>query len=316
MKIGVLTSGGDAPGMNAAIRAVVRTGLYYGIDVYGIKNGYQGLLINDMILLGHNDVSGMLTKGGTFLGTARSKEFMTADGKDKVILNLKERKIDALVVIGGDGTFYGAEALSQLGVKVIGIPATIDNDLGGSDYTIGFNTALNTIVDAIDKLRDTSSSHQRCSIVETMGRNGGDLALFAGVCGGAEFIITPQHPIDKNYMINKLAEWNREGRRHAIIVTTENIFNVYELAEEISEKSGFATRATVLGYIQRGGNPVPTDRILATQLGSYAVQLLVNGIHGVGVGIRQDQLTHASFNEVLNEKVDRSHLYELIDKVS
>jgi 6-phosphofructokinase 1 len=316
MRFGVLTSGGDAPGMNATIRAVVRTALHYGHDIYGIRDGFQGLINNDMVLLLHDDVSGMLTKGGTFLGTARSEEFKTRKGQELAIRNLQKRKIDTLIVIGGNGTFLGAQALTELGVKVIGIPATIDNDLGGSDYTIGFHTALNTIVDAIDKLRDTSSSHQRCSIIETMGREGGDLALFAGVCGGAEFIITKEHMIEKDVMIKKLKEWKKEGRSHAIIVTTENIFNVFELAKEISDKSGFATRATVLGYIQRGGNPVPEDRILATQLGSYAVQLAMDDISGVGIGLRQNTLTHATFDIVLNETVDRSLLYELVDRVS
>ena len=232
MRFGVLTSGGDAPGMNATIRAVVRTALHYGHDIYGIRDGFQGLINNDMVLLLHDDVSGMLTKGGTFLGTARSEEFKTRKGQELAIRNLQKRKIDTLIVIGGNGTFLGAQALTELGVKVIGIPATIDNDLGGSDYTIGFHTALNTIVDAIDKLRDTSSSHQRCSIIETMGREGGDLALFAGVCGGAEFIITKEHMIEKDVMIKKLREWKKEGRSHAIIVTTENIFNVFELLKK------------------------------------------------------------------------------------
>lgn len=316
MRLAVLTSGGDAPGMNATLRAVVRTALHYGHDIYGVRDGYQGLIDNNMVLLLHEDVSGMLIKGGTFLGTARSDQFKTIEGRELAIRNLLKRRVDVLIVIGGNGTYMGAQALADMGVKVIGIPATIDNDLGGTDFTIGFHTALNTIVDAIDKLRDTSSSHQRCSIIETMGRHGGDLALFAGVCGGAEFIITHEHMIDKNDMINKLSQWKKEGRSHAIIVTTENIFNVYELADEISKKSGFATRATVLGYIQRGGAPVPQDRIIATQLGSYAVQLAMDGVSGVGVGLRQDKLTNTPFLEIMDEKVNRDSLYELIDKVS
>ena len=316
MRIAVLTSGGDSPGMNATLRAVVRTSLHYGHDVFGVRDGYQGLIDNDMVLLLHDDVSGMLIKGGTFLGTARSDQFKTIQGRELAIRNLQKRRVDVLIVIGGNGTYMGAQALHEMGVKVIGIPATIDNDLGGTDFTIGFHTALNTIVDAIDKLRDTSSSHQRCSIIETMGRHGGDLALFAGVCGGAEFIITHEHLIDKDVMINKLSEWKKEGRSHAIIVTTENIFNVYELADEISKKSGFATRATVLGYIQRGGAPVPQDRILATQLGAYAVQLAMQDVHGVGVGLKRDKLINTPFIKAVEEKVDRESLYELIDKVS
>jgi 6-phosphofructokinase 1 len=316
MRLAVLTSGGDAPGMNAALRAVVRTALHYGHHIYGIKNGYQGLINNEMVLMLREDVSGMLTKGGTFLGTARSKDFETLAGRDLAIRNLQKRNIEALIVIGGDGTFRGAKALSEMGINVIGIPATIDNDLGGTDFTIGFHTALNTIVEAIDKLRDTSSSHQRCSIVETMGRRGGDLAIFAGICGGAEFIITNEHMVDKDKMIKTLSNWKKEGRRQAIIVTIENIFNVHDLAEEISQKSGFATRATVLGYIQRGGAPVPPDRVLATQLGVYAVEVAMEGIFGVGVGVRRDKLVHAAFEDILNEKTDREGYYRLVDKVS
>ena len=316
MRFGVLTSGGDAPGMNAALRAVVRTAIHYGHHIYGIRNGYQGLIENDMVLLLREDVSGMLTKGGTFLGTARSKDFYKSEVRELAIRNLQKRNIDALIVIGGDGTFRGAQALIEMGVNVIAIPATIDNDLGGTDYTIGFNTALNTIVEAIDKLRDTSSSHQRCSIIETMGREGGDLAIYAGICGGAEFIITKQHSVDKDKMIQTLAQWKKEGRRQAIIVETENIFNVHDLAEEITQKSGFATRATVLGYIQRGGAPVPQDRVLATQLGVYAVELAMEEIYGVGVGVRQETLVNAKVADILNEVDDRSPLYELVDKVS
>ena len=316
MRFGVLTSGGDAPGMNVALRAVVRTAIHYGHHIYGIKNGYQGLIENDMVLLLREDVSGMLTKGGTFLGTARSKDFLKLEVRELAIRNLQKRNIDALIVIGGDGTFRGAQALIEMGVNVIAIPATIDNDLGGTDFTIGFNTALNTLVEAIDKLRDTSSSHQRCSIIETMGREGGDLAIYAGICGGAEFIITKQHSVDKDKMIQTLAQWKKEGRRQAIIVATENIFNVHDLAEEITQKSGFATRATVLGYIQRGGAPVPQDRVLATQLGVYAVELAMEGIYGVGVGVRQETLVNAKVVDILSEVDDRSPLYELVDKVS
>lgn len=316
MRIGVLTSGGDAPGMNAAIRAVVRTALYYGHDVYGIKNGYRGLIENDMVLLLHDDVSGGLTRGGTFLGTARVENFHEQDIREIAYRNLQKRKINALIVIGGDGSYRGAMALAEMGVKVVCIPGTIDNDLGGTDKTIGFNTALNTIVEAIDKLRDTSSSHQRCSIIETMGRKAGDLALYSGLCSGAEFIITNDHPVDKNYLINTLSAWQKEGRRQAIVVVTEHMFDVYELAKEITEKSGFSTRATVLGYIQRGGTPVPEDRILATQLGSYAVTLVNDGIHGVGVGIRNNKLVYNDLEYILNDLEHHLDLYDLIAKVS
>lgn len=316
MKIGVLTSGGDAPGMNAAIRAVVRSALYYGHDVYGIKDGYRGLVNNDMVLLIHDDVSGMLTRGGTFLGTARLPEFKEKNIQEIAYRNLKKRGIDALIAIGGDGTYHGALALSELGIKTIAIPGTIDNDLGGSDFTIGFHTALNTITDSIDKLRDTSSSHQRCSIIETMGRHCGDLALRAGICGGAEFIITEQNPVNKEFLIQTLTTWQQEGRRHAIIVVTEKIFDVHSLAEEITNKSGFSTRATVLGHVQRGGSPVPEDRILATRLGSYAVELLHNNVSGVSVGVKNNKEFHQPIEKSIKHRdIDKS-FYTLVSKIS
>ncbi|MFP4178152.1 MAG: ATP-dependent 6-phosphofructokinase, partial [Acholeplasmataceae bacterium] len=255
MIIGVLTSGGDAPGMNATIRAVVRASEGYDHQVYGIRNGYRGLIEDDMVLLDHQSVSGMLSKGGTFLGTDRVPEFLDESVRQKGVDNLKKRGIEALITIGGDGTYKGANALSRMGVKTIALPGTIDNDIAGTDYTIGFHSAVETIVNAIDKLRDTSQSHRRCSIIETMGRKCGDLALFAGICGGAEFIITPENPIEREVIIERLKKHKEQGRRHAIIVITEKILDPYELAKEISEKSGFASRATVLGYIQRGGQP-------------------------------------------------------------
>ncbi|CCV64757.1 6-phosphofructokinase [Alteracholeplasma palmae J233] len=316
MKIAVLTSGGDAPGMNAAIRAVVRASLHYGFEVYGVLDGYKGLLEDRMILLNHDAVSGLLTKGGTFLGTARLPEFKDEAVREVACKNLKERGIEALIVIGGDGSYRGALALGKLGIKCIGIPGTIDNDIVGTDFTIGFNTALTTIVDAIDKLRDTSTSHQRCSIVEVMGRRSGDLALYAGICGGAEFIITPENPINKKKIIERMKEFKETNRRHAIIVVTENQFNVHELAKEITEASGFASRATVLGYIQRGGQPVPEDRILGSRMGSYAVDLLSQNIYGCCVGIRDSRMIHLPFVNVLDQERPKNDLYPLLDKIS
>jgi 6-phosphofructokinase 1 len=316
MKIAVLTSGGDAPGMNAGVRAVVRAGTMYGHEVYGIKDGYKGLVEDDMILLTHQSVSGMLTKGGTFLGTSRLPEFKELSVREKAIENLKQRGIEALIVIGGDGTYRGGMELAQMGLKVIGIPGTIDNDIPGTDYTIGFHTAVETIVEAIDKLRDTSSSHQRVSIIEVMGRHSGDLAVFAGICGGAEFIITPENPMNKDDMIKKIKKYKNEGRRHAIIVITEKILDVHKLAEEITEATDFSSRATVLGYIQRGGAPCPEDRILGSRMGAYAVELLNDDIYGVCVGVRDSRMVHLPFANIIGQKRPKNELYSLVKKVS
>ncbi|MDI6452647.1 6-phosphofructokinase [Peloplasma aerotolerans] len=316
MKIGVLTSGGDAPGMNAAVRAVVRVGDIHGHQVYGIRDGYAGLINDDMYLLTHESVSGMIALGGTFLGTSRSEDFMKIEGKQKAVNNLLNRGIEALIVIGGDGTYRGAMDLTKLGIKTIGLPGTIDNDIPGTDFTIGFQTAVETIVDAIDKLRDTSTSHQRCSIVEVMGRHCGDLALYAGICGGAEFIVTPENPMNKDQIISRLKKHKADGRRHAIIVLTENIIDAHDFAKEITEKSGFDSRATVLGYIQRGGSPCPEDRILASRLGTYAVELLNDDIYGVCVGVRDNRVIHLPFANVVGQKRPKNELYKMVKKVS
>lgn len=316
MKIAVLTSGGDAPGMNAAIRAVVRAGTMYGHEIYGVKDGYQGLINDDLILLSHQSVSGMLNLGGTFLGTSRAPEFLKEEVRQQAVDHLKARGITALIVIGGDGTYRGAMDLTKMGVKTIGLPGTIDNDIAGTDFTIGFHTAVETIVDAIDKLRDTSTSHQRCSIVEVMGRHCGDLALYAGVCGGAEFIITPENPMNKEAIIERLKKHKKEGRRHAIIVITENILDVHTFANEITDKSGFASRATVLGYIQRGGSPCPEDRILGSRMGTYAVELLNDDIYGVCVGVRDSRMVHLPFSNVVGVKRPKNELYNIVKKVS
>lgn len=315
MKIAVLTSGGDAPGMNAAIRAVVRTGLQYGHEMFGVVDGYRGLLEDRFIPLTSKDVSGMLNQGGTMLGTSRVPEFKEIPVQQVALDNLRNRGIDGLVVIGGEGSYKGALALHNLEFSTIAIPGTIDNDVFGTDFTIGFHTALNTIVDAIDKLRDTSSSHRRCSIIEVMGRTSGDLALYAGICGGAEFIITPENPIDKDKLISTLKRHNQEGRRHAIIVVTEQQFDVHKLAAEITIKSGFSTRATVLGYIQRGGRPVAEDRILASRMGSFAVEKLMEGQSGICIGIHNDELVTHSLLEIINHPKDRAKLYELVKKL-
>ncbi len=316
MKIAVLTSGGDAPGMNAAVRAVVRTGEVYGYEIVGVKDGYKGLVEGDYVTLSHQSVSGMLSRGGTFLGTSRLPEFKDPKVRQIAIDNMKEHGIDALVTIGGDGTYHGAMELSKSGVKTIGLPGTIDNDIAGTDFTIGFATATETIVDAIDKLRDTSNSHQRVSIIEVMGRRSGDLAVYAGICGGAEFIITPENPVNKQEMIKAIERYKNEGRRHAVIVVTEKLLDVHALAKEISELSGFSSRATVLGYIQRGGNPCPDDRILGSRMGAYAVELLKDDIHGVCVGIRDNRMIHLPFANIVDQRRPKSELYSLVKKVS
>ena len=316
MKIGILTSGGDAPGMNAAIRAVVRAGERSGHEVYAVKDGFLGLLNDDIFLLTHDMVSGMLQEGGTKIGTSRVPEFVDPEVRAKAIKNLKKRGIDCLICIGGDGTYHGAMGLQGQGFDCIGLPGTIDNDIAGTDFTIGFHTALNTIVEAIDKLRDTSSSHQRCSILEVMGRRAGDLALYSAICGGAEFVVTRDNPLEKEVMIERLKKAKEALRRHAIVVITENILNVYELAEEITQKSGFSARATVLGYIQRGGRPVPEDRILGSRMGAYAIELVNQGVFGVCVGVRDGRMINLPFSNVVGQQRPKNELYGLVKLIN
>lgn len=316
MNIAILTSGGDAPGMNVAIRAAVRYGLQKGHKMFGVINGYRGLFNGEIIELNHKSVSGIISRGGTVLKTARMTEFREEKNMLIAIENLKKLDIEALIVIGGDGSYRGAMQLNQLGLKTIGIPGTIDNDIYGTDFTLGFNTAVETIVDAIDKLRDTSQSHQRCSIIEVMGRKCGDLALYSAISGGAEFLITPEHPVDKGHIIDKLKKYKQAERTHAIVVVTEKMFDVHEFANEITEKSKFTSRATVLGYIQRGGSPSPEDRILGSKMGTYAIDLLDQGIRGVGIGVRANQMTHMSFERILTSEREYNQLYSLVGKIA
>ena len=316
MKIALLTSGGDAPGMNAAIRAVVRSALNSGFEVFGIKYGYKGLLDGDIHKMDHDSVSGFLTKGGTELGSARSMEFMDPEYKKKGAKILKDLGIDYLVAIGGEGTAKGARDLAKFGIKVVVIPATIDNDYFGTDYSIGFNTALTTITDAVDKIRDTSSSHRRCSIIEVMGRNQGDLAIYSGICCGAEIVITGDTKFDKDELLKTISTWHKNARKHVIIIITEKIVDVHELAKEITEKTGFDTRATILGHIQRGGAPSPSDRILATKLGEYAVKLLKNKEFNKSVGIINNKLISMDIDDALNGKKDLKAYFDLLKQTS
>lgn len=291
-RIGVLTSGGDAPGMNAAIRAVVRTALYYDLQVFGVMGGYLGLYQNEIRPLVRQDVSDRINRGGTFLGSARFAEFKQLKVRQHAIRNLQAHGIDALVVIGGDGTYMGAKSLTEMGYPCIGLPGTIDNDVPGTDYSIGYNTALNCVLDAIDRLRDTSSSHDRISLVEIMGRDCGDLTLAAAVAGGAEYVIVPEIAFDEEILLQNVVAGQLNGKKHAIICITERITDVTQLAKRIEQQTGRETRATVLGHIQRGGAPTAFDRVLASQMGSYAVQLLRAGGGGFCVGIQNDRLVH------------------------
>jgi 6-phosphofructokinase 1 len=279
-KIGILTSGGDAPGMNAAIRGVVRTALSQGLEVFGVYDGYQGLYEDRIVKLDRSSVSDVINRGGTFLGSARFPEFKEVEVRQQAIENLNKHGIEALVVIGGDGSYMGAKKLTEMGYPCIGLPGTIDNDIAGTDYTIGYLTALNTVIDAIDRLRDTSSSHQRISIVEIMGRHCGDLTLMASIAGGCEYIITPEKEWSKDDLIKSLQEGLDKGKKHAIIALTELMMDGNELAKDIEAATGRETRATVLGHIQRGGRPTAFDRVLASRMGNYAVHLLMEGQGG------------------------------------
>jgi len=316
-KIGVLTSGGDAPGMNAAIRSVTRVALNNGLEVYGIYDGYKGLLEGKMMKMERSSVSDILSRGGTILGSARLPEFKEDEIQDKCIEQLNENGIDALVVVGGDGSYRGALALTKKGINCIGLPGTIDNDISGSDLTIGFDTALNTCVECVDKLRDTSSSHHRCSIVEVMGNHCGDLALYTAISCGAEMVITPETGYDELEVLEKLRYLdNAVHKSHAIVIVSEKTTDVQALASKISQNTGFSGRATVLGHIQRGGSPTPADRMLASRMGEKAVDLLMDGIGGHCVGIMENEIISLPIAEALERpRKSRKKLYRLFDRL-
>lgn len=305
-KIGVLTSGGDAPGMNAAIRAVCRTARYYNLSCYGIHRGYQGLIENEIKELETTDVSNIIQRGGTILKTARSAEFMEAEGRTKAADNLKAHGIDGLVVIGGDGSFKGAQKLyEEHNIKVIGIPGTIDNDIAGTDFTIGFDTALGTAVDAIDKIRDTAEAHDRIFLVEVMGRDAGYLALHSGISCGAEHVFIPEQSENLENLLQAITDDRRRKKMTNIIIVAEG--DEYGGAEQINayltEKNAeLKTRVTILGHIQRGGSPTPNDRILASRMGYDAVIALKDGESGKLIGIKQGELMRTAFNDKTNAK--------------
>lgn len=300
--IGVLTSGGDAPGMNAAVRAVARTCLNKGIEVYGVQLGYKGLYEGQFIKFDRNSTRNIINLGGTILKSARFPEFKDPENRKKAIEQMKNIGMEALVVIGGDGSYAGALKLTEMGINCIGIPGTIDNDIPDTDFTIGFDTALNTIVDALDRLRDTSSSHQRCTILEVMGRGCGDLAIHAGIANGAEMIITTEVGYDEDKVIERLKESKASDKKHAIVVITENITDVHALAKKVEAETGFETRANVLGHMQRGGRPSARDRVLASRMGIYAVELLEAGEGGLCVSEVNGKITGLPIEEVLTHK--------------
>ncbi|MBQ9327696.1 MAG: 6-phosphofructokinase [Solobacterium sp.] len=316
-KIGILTSGGDAPGMNAAIRSVTRVALNNGLEVYGIKDGYKGLLVGDMFRMERSSVSDILSRGGTILGSARLPEFKEDAIQNQCISHLNENGIDALVVIGGDGSYRGALALTKKGINCIGLPGTIDNDISGSDLTIGFDTALQTCVECVDKLRDTSSSHHRCSIVEVMGNHCGDLALYTAISCGAELVITPETGYDELEVLERLRYLDSAvHKNHAIVIVSEKTTDVQALASKISQNTGFSGRATVLGHVQRGGSPTPADRMLASRMGEKAVDLLMEGVGGHCVGIVNNAITSMPIDEALEKpRASRKKLYRLFDRL-
>lgn len=302
--IGVLTSGGDAPGMNAAIRAVVRTSIYNNVRILGIKQGYNGLIKGNIEEMNLSSVADIIHRGGTILRTARCEEFQTDEGIEKALNVIEVFNIDGLIILGGDGSFKGAKKLSEAGVPTIGVPCTIDNDMGYTDYTIGFFTAVETVVDAISKIRDTSSSHGRANIVEVMGRSCGDIALFAGLAGGAESIIVPEEAIDIDSVCRKVIKGRNRGKLHSIIALAEGVGNAYELAKEIEEKTGAETKVTILGHIQRGGTPTAFDRIIASKMGNKAVELLIEGKSGKAMGFKDNDIIDLDIDEALSQEKD------------
>ncbi len=299
-RIGILTSGGDSPGMNAGIRAVTRIGLNSGLEVFGIYNGYKGMVEGYIEPLTRDFVAEIGTRGGTILGSARLPEFKDEEVRRKAIHQLGKRGIEAVVVIGGDGSYRGALSLTRMGINCIGLPGTIDNDISCTEYTIGFQTALETVVDAVDKLRDTSNSHHRCSIIEVMGNRCGDLALWSGIACGADIVINSDTGFDEQEVIDRLRDIDLiKKKKHAVVIISEKITDVDQFAKRISLNTGFAGRATVLGHIQRGGAACPFDRVLASRMGEKAVDLLMQGIGGQCICIRQNQIVGVPIEEAL-----------------
>ncbi|MDF2564405.1 MAG: pfkA [Massilibacillus sp.] len=318
-KIGVLTSGGDSPGMNATIRAVVRTADNFGINVVGIRRGYNGLLNGDIIELNSRSVADIMHRGGTFLYTARCMEFLEEKNRLQAVKNAQKYGIEGLVIIGGDGSFRGAEKLNELGIPTVGIPGTIDNDIAATDYSIGFDTACNIGLEAVDRLRDTTQSHEKCSLIEVMGRNAGYLALQVGIAAGATAVLIPE----KNYNITrdvcyKISEGQKRGKTHHIIIVSEGCKdNIQAIADQIELETKISTRVTVLGHIQRGGPPTVLDRVMATRMGYHAIELLSKDIGGRLVGLQKNEIIDIDINEGLEkQKFIDENLYEICNVVA
>ncbi len=315
--IGILTSGGDAPGMNAAVRAVARAALRKGMKVIGIRRGYNGLISGDMFEMNERSVSDIIQRGGTILYTARCPEFRYEEGLQKAKARCIEAGLDGIVVIGGDGSFRGAADLSARGIPCVGLPGTIDNDISCTEYTIGYDTAMNTAMEMVDKIRDTAQSHDRCSIVEVMGRNAGYIAVNTGIACGATAIITTEVPYSIDDIAAKMLETRKTGKQHFIIVVSEGIGNSVQIAKEIEEKTGIESRATILGHVQRGGNPTVRDRVVATQMGYYAVNLLKEGIGNRVVGMQDNKIVDFDIQEALKmKKPFETELYKIADEIS
>lgn len=316
--IGVLTSGGDAPGMNAAIRAVVRSGCENGFRVMGIRRGWNGLMHGDMYEMNLRSVSNIINRGGTILYSARSPEFKTEEGMKKAIEICKEHNMEGVVVIGGDGSFRGARDLSLRGIPCVGIPGTIDNDIACCDYTIGYDTAMNTAMEMVDRLRDTTESHDRCSVVEVMGRRAGYIALNAGIACGATTILIPEVDFDfERDVIDRMKKTQKTGKRHFIIIVAEGVGGVEEMAKKIEAEMGVETRATVLGHVQRGGSPTVRDRVVASQMGYKAVELLKQGIGNRVVAMQKDEIVDFDIFEALNmKKLIDLDLYKMAHEIS
>lgn len=316
LSIGVLTSGGDSPGMNAAIRAIVRSGISYGHDVYAIYNGYRGLVGGQIEKVDRGFVSQIINKGGTILRSARLPEFIDINIREEGVKQLKRFGINALVVIGGDGTYRGAKDLSDMGINCIGLPGTIDNDIACTDYTIGFDTCLNTIVTAVDKLRDTTFSHQRCSIIEVMGNRAGDLAIYAGLACGAELTISGDNLIPLKEIVERLKFQKATSKNHAMVIVSEKLFDLTELARFVQQETGFEVRTEVLGRIQRGGSPSAFDRILASRMGEYAVQCLNEGKTSRCIGVKGQTLIDLDIHEALAmQREKHTRIVNVIDRL-
>ena len=313
-RIAILTSGGDAPGMNAALRVAIRAGLYAGKEMYVVYDGLRGLVEGDIHQVNKEFTQDIINRGGTIIRSARLPEFKQDEVVEKAANNLRDFEIDALIGIGGDGTYKGLAALSRHGIKVCGIPGTIDNDVGSTDETIGFQTALNTICECVDKLKDTSGSHQRCSLIEVMGRHCGDLAMHAALAEGAEDVICVEHPLKENKLFSKLRKMKAQNKSHAIIIVSENLLDIRELADKISKETGFEARTEVLGRLQRGGEPCAHDRILSARLAAEAVRLIIEEEGSKVVGMRKGEVVSYPIEEAVEMKHEHIHgLRHLID---